>query len=161
MLPLFFPGLDPRLAAQSDLILSNVRALLDAGSDANVRRLRGRKIGLMCAIDTPSATLMRRAVEGLGAQIAFIGPMWMTPTSSDSIRRTAEASGKLYDAVECEGMPAALLDEFERHCDVPVFDGLAADGHPTAALVGLIEAPRRSAERRLLIVQGVLLAVLS
>lgn len=130
------------------------------GGDVSPLPLRGKKIGLMCEAGSPSAVLVREAAEGIGAYVAAIGPMWRTLATDEALRRTAEAIGRLYDAVECEGMPATLLEPFASHCGIPVFAGLGSTTHPTAILAELLDQHRPLVDRRRQIVQGALLVAL-
>ena len=58
------------------LVLDQARSLQREAAAGEVRAsLRGRKLGLLCAVDnTDDAALFRRAAMELGAQIAHIRP---------------------------------------------------------------------------------------
>ena len=148
---------DPQAVA---ILAAAIGLEVRSAEDAASLPLRGKKIGLLCETGSANALLVRDAAEALGAYVAAIGPMWRTVAPGDALRRTAEAIGRLYDAVECDGMPSALLEPFTSHCGVPVFEGLGSALHATAPLAELLDPSRPAVERRRLIVQGALLVAL-
>ncbi len=148
---------DPQAVA---ILAAAIGLEASTGDEATSLPLRGKRIGLMCETGSANALLIREAAEALGAYVAAIGPMWRTPSTDETLLRIAEAMGRLYDAVECEGMPPALLRPFESHCGIPVFEGLGSALHPTAHLAELLDQRRPAVERRRLIVQGALLVAL-
>jgi ornithine carbamoyltransferase len=123
--------------------------------------LKGRRIGLLCEGSSESARLVREAAEGLGAQVVCIGQMWRVVPDLEDLHRTAEAIGRMYDAVDCEGMPPELLDAFHHHCGIPVFDGLGSNRHPIANLADLLDGSSTESDRHRFIVQGSLLQALA
>lgn len=155
------PSLQPLSGAQTATILARARSL---ASDHDPRAvglpLRGRRIGMLCRIDTSSARLLRDAAEALGAEVAAVGPMWDAVDGDEDLRHTASIVGRFYDAVDCEGMPAAWHDAFARACNALVFEGLASGEHPIAGLADLLSDAIPLTVRRRLVVQGALLAML-
>src|SRR6202000_1513672 len=101
--------------------------------------LKGRRIGLVCEGSSESARVVRQAAEELGAQVACIGQMWRMVPEPEDWHRTAEKIGRMYDVIDGEGMPPDLLEAFQRHCGIPVFDGLGSSRHPTANLADLLD----------------------
>jgi ornithine carbamoyltransferase len=70
----------------------------------------------------------------VGAKVSFV--------LTDGMDGTARMLGRLYDAVDCEGLDAQSVELIERDAAVPVFTGLADPGHSTgmlAVLLGLAE----------------------
>ncbi len=91
-----------------------------------------------CAPHTDGAFARRfdAAASALGARVAHItpAPNWLqsdVPLSPE----TARLLENLYDAVDCEELPAGFAQRLQAQLGVPVFDGLARDDHPVFALL--------------------------
>ncbi len=117
------------------------RALRRAGREGAVKPLlRGKNIGLLCEDqDSGDAVLFHHAATGLGAVVARIRPSVSRLTTPGEVHGTARVLGRLYDAVECQGLPRALVQQIEHAAGIPVYDGLVASTHPAGALSGLLE----------------------
>ena len=68
--------------------------------------------------------------------------------------------GRLYDAIECQGLPRDLVRQLGEEAGVPVYDGLASPTHPTARLAGRFGEGVPHAEARCLILQAALMTTL-
>jgi ornithine carbamoyltransferase len=127
----------PLDAAAADALLGAARTLLRGGEAP----LRGKNIALMCdSAAAASAAALTEAATRLGARVARIPPT----RPGDGATRLID---HLYDAVDCEALPAGFALELQEHLAVPVFDGLARDDHPMFALLARGEA---ALDRRLL-----------
>lgn len=145
----------------AEALLASARLLQRAepGSDTETL-LRGKNLGLVCACDDDAdAIFFRDAAAALGASVSHIRPDLAPPADAagPGVPRTARLLGRLYDAIECQGVPPALVRELRRDAGVPVFDGLASAAHPTAQLALLLDGAAPSERKRQLIVQAVLL----
>ncbi len=90
--------------------------------------LKGKKLGLLCEdAQAEDAQLFRRAADGLGAHVAHIRPSLCRLGSAEEVLHTARMLGRLYDAVECQGMAPGLVRQVGLCADVPVFDHLAGE----------------------------------
>lgn len=105
------------------------------------RPLAGRNIALLSRSpdDAAQAAFCRAAAE-LGAQVARI------PFTGADAQDTAALLGRLYDAVDCEGLDTAFVERLEREAGVPVHNGLADAQHPAQALADLMAIQQRSAK---------------
>jgi ornithine carbamoyltransferase len=122
--------------------------------------LQGRRLGLMSATpDGEDARLFERAARGLGAYVALIAPpeAGVGPQQLDDIGRLL---GRLYEAVECQGLGPAVVDQLAAAGNVPVFDGLADASHWLADLASDWADPAPLPQRRCWLVQAMLLAAL-
>jgi ornithine carbamoyltransferase len=122
-----------------------------------VRHLEGKHVGLLCEADTADAQAFRQAAQELGATVAHIKPGLSESSSPLEVQQTARTLGLLYDAVECQGIAAALVQMVAEHAGVPVYDGLASTKHATAHLAGLVDSTESAAANRRFVVQAVLL----
>lgn len=154
---------DPLAPRDVGILLDNARALQRAAEAGELRAfLRGRKLGLLCeANGDDEALLFCRAAAELGAHVAHIRPSLTELSSPLEVRHTSRMLGRLYDAVECQGMSAALVHQMGVEAGVPVFDGVASQAHPTAKLADLIAGDASQIDKRCIVVQAVLLSTIT
>jgi ornithine carbamoyltransferase len=91
--------------------------------------LKGKNVGLLC--DDPSqaeALLIYRAALGLGAQVALVRPGFDQSTEAEAVEHTARTLGRLYDAIACVALPAALVGQLRAAAGIPVLDDTSACG---------------------------------
>lgn len=154
---------DPLAARDVGVVLDNARVLQRAAEAGELRAvLRGRKLGLVCeAQSNDDAVLFCRAAAALGAHVAHIRPSLTELSTPQEVCHTSRMLGRLYDAVECQGMPAALVQQMGADAGVPVFDGVASQTHPTARLADLIAGDASALDKRCIVVQAVLLSTIT
>jgi ornithine carbamoyltransferase len=130
-----------------NLSSADVAVLLDTASSLKkadraghpLRPLRGKNIAVMCeSPGDPALVSFTAAATALGAQVAHIRPSSSRITQPNASHETAVVLGRLYDAIECEGMPLSLVQEVERTAGRPVFNGLAEASHPLRVLGDLL-----------------------
>lgn len=101
--------------------------------------LRGKNVAVMCeSPDDRALHDFTSAATALGARVAHIRPSNSRITQPADTRETASVLGRLYDAIECEGMPLAVVKDVERGAGRPVFNGLAEASHPLRVLGDLV-----------------------
>lgn len=157
-----FDGSDDLSPFEAAAIVGRALMLQRAQGTGHVQPvLRGKYLGLVCERDdVDGALLFRRAATELGARVAHVRPSLGSESSAEEIRHTARILGRLYDAVECQGMAPPLVKHIRSSAGVPVFDGMAIDSHPTARLAALLGEETPLADRRRWVVQAVLLGVI-
>ena len=162
----------PRDAAQ---VLDRARALQRAAAAGETAApLRGRKLGLLCEAGADGdgggdgdngadsdAALFRNAAVELGAHVAHIRPSLTELSTLPDVQRTARVLGRLYDAIECQGMATELVHQVGVEAGVPVYDGLASPKHPTARLAALLEGNALLRDKRRFVLQAVLLSTIT
>lgn len=77
--------------------------------------------------------LLRRAATDLGAKVASL-----SSAGGNVLNGSARLLGRLYDAVDGGPMSPAALEQLAQEADVPVFNGLGTDDHPTRVLAELL-----------------------
>lgn len=154
---------EPLAPRDVGIVLDNARALQGASEAGELRALlRGRKLGLLCEADgDDEAVLFCRAAAELGAHVAHIRPSLTELSPPQEVRHTSLMLGRLYDAVECQGMSPALVHQMGVDAGVPVFDGVASQTHPTARLADLIAGEASQLDKRCIVVQAVLLSTIN
>ena len=140
-------------------VLASARTLQRAAGAGKVQPLlRGKNLGLLCDVnDDSDAALFRRAAVELGAHVAHIRPSLSESSTPQEVQHTARVLGRLYDAVECQGMAPALVQQVSDDAGVPVYDGIASRDHPTAHLAELLGGDASPADNRRFVLQAVLL----
>ncbi len=150
-------------AAEQALVLANAR-LLEGTTGRRERQglLRGKNLALICtAAPDADSLLFQRAAVDLGAHVAHIRPDLSEPSTSAVFKHTARMLGRLYQAVECQGLPPAVVAEVGREAGIPVYDGLASRVHPLAALARCLDGDAEDERNRRLIVQAVLVSTIA
>lgn len=126
--------------------------------------LRGKNIALMDGGGAHDAgQLLIDAATLLGARVARIDPAsaWWRGEAQPGAD-TARLLQNLYDAVDCEALPAGFAARLQSLLEVPVYDGLAREDHPMFALLAEMVPPGQApvaADRRAL-VQAALVSTL-
>lgn len=150
------------LSAHMSALLARAQALPASQAASAHPPLHGKKLGLVCgAAADHDADLFTRAANALGAQVALLRPSLSALSSAEEVQRTARVLGRLYDALDCIGLPHDLVMRLAAEAGVPVFDGLASAAHPACRDVQVPAAEPGSDEWRCLVIQAVLLGTLS
>lgn len=99
--------------------------------------LNGKNIVLL--FDKPS-TRTRCAFEVAafdeGANITFLTNSQMG--KKESLEDTAKVLGRYYDAIEYRGSKQSVVEQLALHANVPVYNGLTDDDHPTQILADFL-----------------------
>ena len=140
--------LDPRALCSLDTLSArDVEALLQAARriqraarvGAPPRSLHGRNIARLGRADGADDGAFDRAASELGAQVTHVGAHGPGLASSAGLQRTARMLGRLYDAIDCAGLPQPHFEGLVREAGVPVFNGLASRNHPLRMLAVVVE----------------------
>ena len=144
-------------------VLARARAFQVAGLSGPLPPLlRGKHLAVLCdAPDDADAAAFEQAALALGAQVSRVHPDFSPISGAAVVQQTARLLGRLYDAVDCVGMTPAQVRWIRATAGIPVFDGLAAPGHPTAALVHGLAGGLGGAGQREWVIQAVLAWVLT
>jgi ornithine carbamoyltransferase len=138
-------------------LVSQARVLASADGAA-LRLMNGKRLALLSPQQADDgATAFVQAATALGAHVSIIQPRLDARSSATQVEETARMLGQLYDAVECQHLPAALVRRIARSAGIPVFAGLATEAHPTTALAAELQADVPLADRRRRILQAALL----
>ena len=124
--------------------------------------LRGKNVALLCeALDEPGAQLFHRAASSLGAQVAHLRPSRAVFDTPEQVEHTARTLGRLYDLVECIGVPTEVIRRIGGLADIPVLESISASDHPSARLAAGIDGAADADAARCAVIQAVLLGVLA
>ncbi|MBR2994621.1 ornithine carbamoyltransferase, partial [Candidatus Saccharibacteria bacterium] len=70
----------------------------------------------------------------LGMGVTFLDPTGSQMGHKESIADTARVLSRLYDGIEYRGFDQSIVDDLAKYSDVPVWNGLTDECHPTQAL---------------------------
>ena len=70
----------------------------------------------------------------LGMGVTYLDPSGSQMGHKESIADTARVLSRLYDGIEYRGFDQKVVDELAKYSDVPVWNGLTDECHPTQAL---------------------------
>src|SRR4249920_3486105 len=98
-------------------------------------RLGGKEIAL---VFEKSSTRTRCAFEvaahDQGAEVTYLGPHDSQIGHKESMKDTARVLSRFYDAIEFRGAGQELVDALVEYADVPIYNGLTNEIHPTQFL---------------------------
>lgn len=102
-----------------------------ARNGLTVQTLRGKNLAVLCETDDcPGLESFRRAATALGAQVTQIRPSEALNLSARSSDAVGSLLGRLYDAIDCHGLDAAVIERLARVTGRPVFNDLACHRGP-------------------------------
>lgn len=70
----------------------------------------------------------------LGMGVTYLDPSGSQMGHKESIADTARVLSRLYDGIEYRGFDQAIVDDLAKYADVPIWNGLTDECHPTQAL---------------------------
>jgi ornithine carbamoyltransferase len=100
--------------------------------------LRGCHLASLCDRYDEATLAFQRAVHDLGGSVALLDAHKWQSSAAQRVPEAARMLGRLYDAIDCCGVPAQLLEQIDAHCGVPVFNGVAQANHPLGLLAAFL-----------------------
>ena len=117
-------------------------------SGTETPRLRGRNLALIFEkTSTRTRCAFEVAAYDQGAQVTFLDPQSSQLGHKESISDTAKVLSRFYDGIEFRGSAQATVEELAAAADVPVFNGLTDQWHPTQMLADFLTMREHSANR--------------
>jgi ornithine carbamoyltransferase len=130
-----------------DFTPREIRFLLDLSRDLKrakyggyeQQHLKGKNIAI---IFEKSSTRTRVAFEvaayDQGAHVTYLGPSGTQIGHKESMKDTARVLSRIYDGIEYRGFGQEIVDELTEYSDVPVWNGLTDEYHPTQILADVL-----------------------
>lgn len=154
-------SLDRLQPLELNALLTTARRIQHATRSGSMQPLlRGKFFGLLGDGNDADAALFEQAVTELGGNVARIRGNFADPHDVQNFAHAARILGRLYDAVECQGVARALVDQIADVAGVPVFNGISSAAHPTAQLARQLGDGSESDHRRH-VLQAVLLSTMT
>jgi len=116
---------------------ADLKAAKYAGTE--VPRLTGKNIGL---IFEKTSTRTRCAFEvasfDQGAHVTYLDPSGSQMGHKESTEDTGRVLGRFYDALEYRGKSQATVETLAEYSNIPVYNGLTDEWHPTQMLADFL-----------------------
>ena len=122
-------------------VLLDLAAKLKAAkkSGNETQYLRGKNIALIFEkTSTRTRCAFEIATRDQGAYTTYLEPSGSQIGHKESIKDTARVLGRMYDAIEYRGFSQYVVEELAKYAQVPVYNGLTDDFHPTQMLADLL-----------------------
>jgi ornithine carbamoyltransferase len=101
--------------------------------------LVGKNIALIFEKDsTRTRCAFEVAAFDQGAHATYLGPSGSQIGNKESIKDTARVLGRMYDGIEYRGYGQHIVEELARFAEVPVWNGLTNEFHPTQILADIL-----------------------
>ena len=99
----------------------------------------GKNIALLFEKDsTRTRCAFEVAGHDLGMGVSYLGPTGSQMGKKESIADTARVLGRMYDGIEYRGYAQAIVEQLAEFSDVPVWNGLTNEFHPTQILADFL-----------------------
>ncbi len=116
-------------------------------SGSEEQYLKGKKFALIFEKDsTRTRCSFETASYDQGAFVTYLGPSGSQIGKKESIADTARVLSRMFDGIEYRGFGQELVEELARYADVPVWNGLTNEAHPTQILADLLTMREHSAK---------------
>jgi ornithine carbamoyltransferase len=131
----------------SDFTPEEIRFLLDLSLDLKKAkysgteqpRLKGKNIALIFEkASTRTRCAFETAAFDQGANVTYLGPTGSQIGAKESMKDTARVLGRMYDGIEYRGFGQDRVEELAQYANVPVWNGLTTEFHPTQVLADLL-----------------------
>lgn len=104
-----------------------------------VDTLRGKNVALIFEkTSTRTRCSFEVAAHDLGMGTTYLEPTGSQIGKKESIADTARVLGRMYEGIEYRGFGQEIVEELARHAEVPVWNGLTNEFHPTQILADLL-----------------------
>ncbi len=108
-------------------------------SGTEQQKLKGKNIVLLFEKDsTRTRCAFEVAAFDQGANVTYLGPSGSQMKKKETIRDTARVLGRMYDGIEYRGYGHDIVEELAAYANVPVWNGLTNEFHPTLVLADLL-----------------------
>lgn len=98
-------------------------------------KLIGKNIALIFEkTSTRTRCAFEVAAYDQGANVTYLGPTGTQIGNKESIKDTARVLGRMYDGIQYRGFSQKTVEILAEHADVPVWNGLTDEFHPTQVL---------------------------
>ena len=104
----------------------------------------GKNIVLLFEKDsTRTRCAFEVAGADLGMSVTYLGPSGSQMGKKESIADTARVLSRMYDGIEYRGFGQEIVEDLAKYADVPVWNGLTNEFHPTQILADMLTIRER------------------
>jgi ornithine carbamoyltransferase len=102
-------------------------------------RLTGKNIALIFEkTSTRTRCSFEVAAHDQGAHVTYLGPSGSQIGHKESMKDTARVLGRMYDGIGYRGFGQKMVEELAEYANVPVWNGLTDEFHPTQILADFL-----------------------
>ena len=130
-----------------DFTPEEIAYLVDLAADLKARKkqgivekdLRGKNVALIFEkTSTRTRCAFEVAAHDLGMGTTYLDPSGSQIGKKESIADTARVLGRMFDGIEYRGYGQEIVEELAKYAEVPVWNGLTNEYHPTQLLAMLL-----------------------
>ncbi len=130
-----------------DLTSEEITGLLDLAADLKAKKKQGvphayfpgKNIALIFEkTSTRTRCSFEVAAHDLGMHCTYLDPSGSQLGKKESIADTARVLGRMFDGIEYRGYGQQIVEDLSRYSDVPVWNGLTNEFHPTQILADFL-----------------------
>jgi ornithine carbamoyltransferase len=130
-----------------DFTPEEITYLLDLSADFKEKKkkgipvdhYKGKNVALIFEKDsTRTRCAFEVAAHDLGMGTTYLGPTGSQMGKKESIADTARVLARMYDGIEYRGFGQEIVEELAVYADVPVWNGLTNEYHPTQMLADML-----------------------
>ena len=135
-----------------DYTPEEILGLIDLAADLKAKKKagiphklhEGKNIVLLIEKDsTRTRCAFEVAGADLGMSVTYLGPSGSQMGKKESIADTARVLSRMYDGIEYRGFGQEIVEELAKYADVPVWNGLTNEFHPTQILADMLTIRER------------------
>ena len=132
-----------------DYTPAEINGLLDLAADLKAKKkagvphklCEGKNIVLLFEKDsTRTRCAFEVAGHDLGMGVTYLDPSGSQIGKKESIADTARVLSRMYDGIEYRGFDQDIVEDIAKYSDVPVWNGLTNEFHPTQMLADIMTA---------------------
>ena len=102
-------------------------------------KLSGKNIALIFEkASTRTRCAFETAAYDQGAHVTYLGPSGSQIGYKESMKDTARVLGRMYDGIEYRGFAQQTVEDLAEYSNVPVWNGLTNEYHPTQTLADFL-----------------------
>jgi ornithine carbamoyltransferase len=135
-------------SAELDTLLrlaADLKAQRRTGTE--VPRLVGRQLAMIFEkTSTRTRISFEVAMRDQGGHVTVLDPASSQIGHKESVADTARVLARVFDAIEFRGASQASVEELARYSDVPVYNGLTDEWHPTQMLADFLTMREHAAD---------------
>ena len=130
-----------------DYTPEEIMYLIDLAADLKAKKrqgirhdsLMGKNIALIFEkTSTRTRCSFEVAAHDLGMHVTYLDPSGSQIGKKESIADTARVLGRMFDGIEYRGFGQEIVEELAKHAEVPVWNGLTNEFHPTQMLADML-----------------------
>ena len=130
-----------------DFTPEEIEYLVDLAAELKARKkqgiverdLRGKNVALIFEkTSTRTRCAFEVAAHDLGMGTTYLDPSGSQIGKKESIADTARVQSRMFDGIEYRGFGQEIVEELAKYSDVPVWNGLTNEYHPTQMLAMLL-----------------------